>query len=69
MKRSLCLVLALTMLLLCGCSAKKGAYTPTGDALMPEDYYGEYKAAMEKVFGDGKCRKVKLLMSMKMTIM
>ena len=47
MKRSLCLVLALTMLLLCGCSAKKGAYTPTGDALMPEDYAGPAITAPE----------------------
>ena len=39
MKRSLCFALALTLLLLCGCG-KKGAYTPTGDALMPEDYAG-----------------------------
>ena len=37
MKRILCL--ALSMLLLCGCSTKK-AYTPTGDALLPEDYSG-----------------------------
>ena len=52
MKRSLCLVLALTMLLLCGCSAKKGAYTPTGDALMPEDYAGPAITAPDTAAGD-----------------
>ena len=45
MKRILCLTLAL--LLLCGCSAKTGAYTPTGDALMPEDYAGPAITAPE----------------------
>jgi len=40
MKRILCVVLSLVMLLLCGCSPKKDAYTPTGDALVPEDYEG-----------------------------
>lgn len=40
MKRILCFVLSLVMLLLCGCSSQKGTYTPTGDALVPEDYAG-----------------------------
>ena len=38
-----------------------GGFAGCVQALMPEDFYGEYKAAMEKVFGEGKCRKVKLI--------
>lgn len=40
MKRILCLVLSLVMLFLCGCGKAEEAYTPTGDALVPEDYTG-----------------------------
>ena len=40
MKRILCLILSLALLFLCGCSKKKDAYSPTGDALVPEDYSG-----------------------------
>ena len=39
MKRFLCFALSLTLLLLCGCG-QSDSYTPTGDALMPEDYSG-----------------------------
>ena len=40
MKRILCFTLALALLLLCGCSKAEDTYTPTGDALVPEDYSG-----------------------------
>jgi len=40
MKRILCFTLALALLLLCGCSKTEDTYTPTGDALVPEDYSG-----------------------------
>lgn len=45
MKRILCIVLALV--LLCGCS-KQDAYTPTGDALLPEDYTGPVNTAPQE---------------------
>ena len=38
-----------------------GGFAGCVQALMPEDYYSEYKAEMEKVFGSGKCRKVQLI--------
>ena len=40
MKRILCFTLSLALLFLCGCSGKSNAYTPTGDAIVPEDYSG-----------------------------
>ena len=48
MKRILCLVTALVLLFVCGCSKTKDAYTPTGDALMPEDYSGPAVAAPQE---------------------
>lgn len=38
-----------------------GGFAGCVQALMPADYYAEYKSSMEKVFGPGKCRKIKLI--------
>ena len=38
-----------------------GGFAGCVQALMPEDFYPEYKAEMEKVFGPGSCRQVHLV--------
>lgn len=38
-----------------------GGFAGCVQALMPVDYYPEYKKAMEEVFGQNKCRKIKLI--------
>ena len=38
-----------------------GGFAGCVQALMPTDYFEEYKLSMEKVFGQGRCRKIKLI--------
>ena len=38
-----------------------GGFAGCVQALMPKDFYGEYKLRMEQRFGEGACRKMKLL--------
>jgi galactokinase len=37
-----------------------GGFAGCVQALMPEKYFPEYKAGMEKKFGAGKCREIKI---------
>lgn len=48
MKRVFCLSLSLVLLLLCGCSGADKPYTPTGDALVAEDYQGQAPTAPQQ---------------------
>lgn len=38
-----------------------GGFAGCVQALMPADYFSEYKAAVEKYFGEGSCREIKIL--------
>ena len=38
-----------------------GGFAGCVQALMPTDYFPTYKAEMEKVFGEGSCREIKLV--------
>lgn len=38
-----------------------GGFAGCVQALMPEKYFEQYKAEMEKIFGQGSCRRVKLV--------
>ena len=38
-----------------------GGFAGCVQALMPKDYFEEYRAGMEKVFGEGSCKKIQLL--------